>query len=784
MSRGTVGQEGPTVAVDHVGASLLVRHSSDPEALVAAMTTMTTALTPEPNRLALVISPSVTSSSDYIDILQRVVGDQASDPEIGVRLVALGNLGDPATIERSYRRLANSVGREVIGPLGSLTISSDGGLAAAPTRDARGGWLRYADGATPRYEGAWAPVPEWARRLPPETARVRMRGAAAAYPVPAGYWILPHGVGPGGSGGASAIPAHARFMTVFIGGSPGGPLPWNEVVKSLAALPLSPQCRIVLLSQALVSSDDVARLRRWCAPSIVVGRGVTAWTDAGLAIVAVDPSGRLSFVPPHRPRPLDPHRREFTRRDGAFPAQPGPRDRRRPRESRAGTATPAGWSLLSSREPIGSVPATAGPIVEVETSVSSFLLRGRPVAPTELTALIELAALPRSRHLIIVTHGPAPAAADALFADLAKRLDRRIIASDQDASLSSHGVLYTTGRFRCWSPSAGVTAASIPLGDTLPGFAGTVGPYAGEAPRHEDSSSHHQKPPAPAAGPSVSSHLALAPHRTTTRYRPTRAAACDEADRIRLRQIFDHGRYDMYVRTAAQAWKAMSGDADSAPAPTVLTAMVALCGYCAGERRGVNRGLRGLGDISEVSAATVVAACVIYGLDDHPVVVGPVYATSLDTLDAGTYHTGDRLFEPGFVDVDLAPSTVDGPGTDYAIWSVAARHLGQLTRAERATALFPAGTSFLVLDVDDSRNRPQVLLLDLSHTPDALPGSARASPTAPPSGHEAATWLRESLHRAASESSPSTTSGALIGLDARGRFFVPVDADAPLGAHH
>ncbi|PYC66806.1 hypothetical protein C7C45_23165 [Micromonospora arborensis] len=189
------------------------------------------------------------------------------------------------------------------------------------------------------------------------------------------------------------------------------------------------------------------------------------------------------------------------------------------------------------------------------------------------------------------------------------------------------------------------------------------------------------------------------------------------ADRTGLRNALS-GRYDAHARVVARTLAQSPGLRAAAGAFTELTTgLVAIRAYCDGERELMNQVLRGGGPDSDVDRASVVACCAAYGLRRLPSVLGPVFRAGLaDVRLVDGYRAGDVLIEPAFVDVDLGPAPVDENHVRFAIWSVSAHRLDGLDGAQRASAIFPPGSRFQVLAVDEqTTDEPsRVFLRDLA----------------------------------------------------------------------
>jgi hypothetical protein len=696
------------VVVDEIGKALLIRTPTDP---AAALVAMAAALPSEPGRIAIVSAPSITTRRDFFLIMARII--KVHVRASGVRLVALGSTAEPSTVESALQALADRFGHEVVAPLGPVTVSSNGTAAVAVPPGAGGGWVACSPGDPPRYEAAWSPPPAWATPLPPSTAQVTVRGMATAHPVPAGFWVLPPSVRPGSAGPAAAVPPDHTEMTVFVGGCAEPPLASADVIECLTALPLPHRSRIVLLPRAMPPDGDVARLRAWCPMSVrAVAAVPMSSTDQAWGLAFVGVRGHLAWRPPDPPWPASggfrPMRRDRTV-ISAWSQQPTPR--RRPERSPApsGVRTPAGWSYLTGRDggprPVGVVPAVAGFVVDVDTDAAGLVIHGKSIKPHRLADLIDASCQPRPSTLVVVGHGTPPADPDSVFGTLADSLGGEVIAADSDVSLSQTGLLFTSGRFRSWRamPGRAGTGPSVQsrfLGDTLPAIPAV--PWldvmlSAQEPRGE---------------PAVARRVVAARRSSTVPHWVTEAP-CDSDDNARLRQVLD-GRYDAHARSVARTLAEDPGVRDTRPPASTVTGLAAVHAYCTTERETVNRVLRGFGDAQRVASAAVIGSCAAHGLRQLPVVFGPVFATSGASVPDGAYAIGTELVEPGFVDVDLAPNGEPGAGVDYVIWSVSARRLGRIVPTDHVTALFAAGSRFLVLGVDHGPERPRVMLLDLA----------------------------------------------------------------------
>jgi hypothetical protein len=770
------------VTVDEIGPALLVRAGGD---RATALTAMTSALPPEPGRIAIVTAPSVAVRSDHLQLVGQIIDDLIQGDDIGVRLVALGHGAALSAVEPQLRALSDDVGRTVVAPLGSLTVAADGTLAAAAPSCARGGWVTYAPGEPPLYEPAWFPQPAWASDLPPETAGISAYGAAATYPVPAGYWILQRGVTPGRAGAASTISPDPTVATVFLGGFGEQPLALEDVALSLAALPMPDRYQLVLLPGALRAPEDAVHLREYCDPSVRIVAAVPFWSAASawsLASVEVTGSlttqlltgnGRAGFA-------TGPRRVHHSVPIGRDLLASGLRDRG---PMRTGVQTAAGWSLVTESEPVGVVPTPAGFVFEVNMDANGFRVHGRSITPGKLAGLIAVVCPPRCQTVVVVVHGTPPSGqvADSLFGVLATALGRTVIAADSAVSMSRTGLLHTSGTFCSWrrlpgEPGIGPQIhVSAGIGDTLPPLYRTAAPgpsRSASAPR-PGSAEPVDAPPQvdmrPAAKRAAIKH---AEPRWVT------AGACNMQDRLRLRQLLD-GKYETHARMVVHQLFAEQDSHGERPSAATVTGLIALRAYCATERDTVNEELRGAASTGDSIASTLIAECAMYGLRHLPIVSGPVFATYPIPIALEAYKTGAELVEPAFVDVKLSPDHGPGLGIDYHIWSLSARKLGSIASDGRATAMFAAGSRFLVLGTEDGRERPRVMLLEL-----APPGDPReGTPTAEPRAEDVVETLRSGRLRTRRESEPNPEPLAFpVGLDDSAQPYQRRDQQRPVAA--
>ncbi|MFD0584841.1 hypothetical protein [Dactylosporangium darangshiense] len=249
------------------------------------------------------------------------------------------------------------------------------------------------------------------------------------------------------------------------------------------------------------------------------------------------------------------------------------------------------------------------------------------------------------------------------------------------------------------------------------------------------------------------------------------------ADRAALRLAL-RGRYDAHARVVSRTLAEEPGLRSSAGALAELTAgLVAVLAYCEGERDQINDVLRGGGAQEEVERAALLARAAMYGLRRLPAVLGPVFRSGFADPDViAGYRPGDELVEPAFVDVDLQRGTVAASGVEFAIWSVSAHRLKGLSSGAQGSALFPPGSRFVVLAVDDS-DVPDVPVRVLLSDVATSSGSGRVGPSvdSPDGVERVLSRLRGPRRGAGIASAPLAFA---VGVDDAGRRFLPPVAGA------
>jgi hypothetical protein len=241
-------------------------------------------------------------------------------------------------------------------------------------------------------------------------------------------------------------------------------------------------------------------------------------------------------------------------------------------------------------------------------------------------------------------------------------------------------------------------------------------------------------------------------------------------DRTTLRRSLN-GRYDSYARIVARTLAEEPGLRAAGTSADMVADLVALCAYEAGERDTVNKTLRtGKGQLPD-GQDVLVARGAAHGMRRLPAVLGAVFVASRDAAPVvDRYRAGDELIEPAFVDVDLARGQAGDTTVEFVIWSVSARRLERISSDKAGTAVFPPGTRFAVLAVDQPEDGGPVRVL-LRDRAGGRPGDE--------SGSER---LLDRLRDAISGELAGRPQRVLTfapGLDERGRRFTAPEPPAP-----
>ncbi|GHJ15383.1 MULTISPECIES: hypothetical protein [unclassified Micromonospora] len=689
------------VAVEALGAALLLRGGTGP---VGALRAVTTALQRAHPETVLVTAPAVTGRDGLFALVAEALAG-APPSENRLRLVLLGRGPDAAARRDGARLVARRLGRPVTVSLGPVTVALDGTCVSVAEPDGRrpdlpdtgAGW--YAVGgagpAEEREEPPWSPAPPWSTLPAPQ----RWAGPdLVARPVPAGLWLVPPDVRPGGTVGG--LPREPDAATIFVGGC-GAPVPVAELCRAVAALRPDPVSRLVLLPGAVPAGTPPARLRhlpvrlRSAVPALTpTGRRLVPVASDGTVVAAVgefpsaDGPDPVGGVPPDAAEPgrpagaagPPPHSGSWTP-PGPDPAGPAPRTGpyttgRRPV---TGHATAAGWSFLDGADDLGVTSAAAGTVVEVATDHDGFVVGDRVIDATDFADLLTAVLGPGVGPLVLA--GPDDGRPTSLAADLAAARDATVLTSAGPVALTATGVLLASAGFRAHRPAA----PSRPVGSVLPASGAGL----------DDLAARSTPYPPPASGPAAADAEG-------TRMDPASGllAALGPA-------------FPRYAAELADAHHRAAVTPGEEPRPE----LVALWVYGTHDRADVNAYLREAPasgsepvDGDRASRAAAVANGVVAALPLLPVVFGPVFAAT-GVPAVGT--PGQHLTEPGFVDARLVPGGHLAASVEYVIWSMTARRLDGVFVAGAPVAVFPPGSRFEVLAVDPVGERFRVYLADL-----------------------------------------------------------------------
>lgn len=677
-----------SVVAEALGAALLLRTATGPVGALRAATTALQRAHPEP---VLVTAPAVTGRAALFALVADALAGAAPSPD-RIRLVLLGRGPDRAARRDGARLVARRTGRPVTVSLGPVTVARDGSCVSVAESDGsgpdrpggRGGWYAV-DGPGPagdREEAPWSPAPPW----PALPAPQRWTGPGVLVrPVPAGLWLLPPGVRPGGVVGS--LPREVDAATLFVGGC-GVPLDVAELCRAVTALRPDPASRLVLLPGAVPADTAPDRLRDL---PVRLRPAVPALTRAGRRLVPVNLNGTVLPTAGESPAADMPRddvgapedEAGVARRDTTtaattppetvgHPPRPGPYTTgRRPV---TGRATAAGWSFLDGPGVLGFAPAAAGTVIEVATEPGGFVVGDRVIGAAEFADLLDAVLRPGVGPLVLTgTDGGRPA---ALVADLATARDATVFTSAGPVALTATGVLLASAGFRAQPPGG----PSRPAGVTLPPAGAGLNDLAArstpDAPPRPD-------PPGVAADPAAGPATAPAPDLP-------RSAA---------------GPADGHRR------------AGTPPGAEPRPELVALRAYGPDDRADASAHLRGLPwsgpdrvDGARASRPAAAAAAVVAALPRLPVVFGPVFAVAGKPV-AGT--PGQHLTEPGIVEARLVPHGNPGASVEYVIWSMTARRLDGVPAGGAPVALFAPGSRFEVLAVEPVGDRSRIYLADL-----------------------------------------------------------------------
>ncbi|MFI7604245.1 hypothetical protein ACIBTV_03890 [Micromonospora sp. NPDC049366] len=796
----SVDPPAPALIVESAGEALTLRTEADPRASTLGPAA---ALPVEEGRRVVVSAPSVTARPDLFELLAEALIEHLGGVAAGVRLVPLGSYAPSVDPGKEVQVLAEWIGQEVTFPRSALTLAAGAVLDPAL-------WQTVDPEGAVRSEPPWPVAPPPMVVPPPPSVASAPESSPPALPSVAErsvatHWphVLLHT-----NGGFVDLPSR-RPPRVLSPARPArrvGLTPQAHAAPVLATMPgVRTAAGWSFVDETVLGNDRIlagfvveilvkvtgfrlnnrpvppralAKLVEACRagdprPLVLVTYGVPVRGGAadllfgGLAdalsaplYVADGPVTRTatgllqttgSFTLWSRrqlgaaagPRRIRSVGAVLPPRPSARVRRPAPGPARTRRPSTAVPRIPA--RLTAPASPGDAAPAaTPTPIVP---EIIALLTSARWKAQSSWPAL------------------PVPSPEDAVQpGDTASTRTSAAAGAAHVAPMSAVGLGQPeelTVTVPDWQPqsSAGLTGVPGAL-SAPPSPDAAVSP----APRHGDG-------PAQATGAAPHAPVPEAPSGPPPRWLVDVDGQEQSANPAVLRQALD-GRYDAHARVVTRTLAQSPGLRAAAGASRELTAgLVAVRAYCAGERALVNQVLRGGGPDSEVDRLMVVARNARYGLRRLPSVLGPVFQHALvDPGLAAAYRPGEVLVEPAFVDVDLAPTRGTDAAVRLVIWSVSARRLDGLETGTRASAIFPPGSRFQVLAVDDPSpdGGARVLLRDLM-------ASYRG-------GRDSAERILDRLRAADQGGAPVADDAVPLsfapGLDGEGRPY-PVPANAP-----
>lgn len=625
--------------------------------------------------------------------------------------------------DRMLGALADALGVPVIAAGGEMSVGFSGVLTA-------GGDFRVWEpgGAGPAVLGPALPVVPFVEPGP-ATSGYRLATAPispASAPIsPASAPASPASVSPASVSPAPITPASVSPVSISAASvSPAPTSPASISPAPAGVAPASPAPTSSAPGSGRLRDDPTVRLPRYVppgagspadAPTTVDDRSPNTGTSGAPTPSAGDQPTPSAANPPGPGAPNMPGPAAVNLPGPSDVTMPMPSVVSMPTPGSAGPRAPSTAALPNlgvvdpSSVPGDVYPAPSGLPVAGSVSVdgngpvqadSSRRLPAPPAVLLPAPPPVPLAAAPTVRLSVpppvalAAGAAPDPAAAD-------------VVVRAEPIPLAAAMIVVLTPRVPQWAAGIAVPAAEVA---TAPAEAEAEAEFTIEAMLEaladEDDEAVAEAEPA-AAEPEAAPEPAL-----PAAAAPVWVSADDWAadDRTALRGALD-GRYDTYsrvvVRTLAEEPGLRAAAADSVE---LVSGLVALRAYCAGDRAQVNTALRD-GDADE--RVTTVARGAAFGLRALPAVFGPVFRTGrLTAGQAAAYRTGAELVEPGFLDVQLAPAEPAEGVTEFVIWSVSARRLGKLGGAEPGGALFAPGTRFVVLGVDDDKALTRVLLCD------------------------------------------------------------------------
>ncbi|MEH0933202.1 hypothetical protein [Micromonospora sp. CPCC 205558] len=733
--------------MEYVGEALTVRTDADPS---TSNPRLAAALPVEEGRRVVVSAPSVTARPDLFEQLVEVLIEHLGGVATGVRLVPLGSYAPSVDPGQEVHLLAEWIGQEVTFPQTELTVSAGAVLQPVP-------WRTVDPEGTVRSESPWPP-------LPPPAAPPSPPAPLPAPPAPPAPSVVPEAASPPPPP-AVQLSVATRWPHVLLHTNGGlVDLPSRRPPRVLS--PARPASRVGRGSPATAASvpatmPGVRTAAGWSfVDETVLGDGRIL---AGFVVeISVRVTGFRLNNRPVPPRALaklvDACRAGDTRPlvlvtygvpvrgaaadllfGGLADALTAPlyvADGPVTRTATGLLQTTGSFALWGRRQPGGaSGPRRVRPVGAVLPPRPSARVRPRaPRPPRSHRLLTAIPAIPAQPTAPAQPDGAEPVSAPTpIVAEiLALLTSEHWIAHPGWHALrvpSPEGALQPGDTGSTSTSPTSRAAEEVPTTATGLGqpeeltvavpvwqpesFAGVTGvPGSLAAPPTPDATG---APPARDTDVGPPAPVPEVPPGPAPRWLVDADGQEAIANPGALRQALD-GRYDAHARVVARTLAQSPGLRAVGGARELTAGLVAVRAYCGGERDLVNQVLRGGGPDSEVDRILLVARSARYGVRRLPSVLGPVFQHGL--VDPGlvaAYRPGDVLVEPAFVDVDLSPTSATETAARFVIWSVSARRLDALDTGKRASAIFPPGSRFQVLAVDDTATEgpARILLRDL-----------------------------------------------------------------------
>ncbi len=407
----SAGVSGSAIVVERSGSSLVVRSADADGAGVG----FAAALPPEPSRTTVVVDASAIGALNALDAeligqLEDRLPPRAPASRRDMRLVAARTGGQgPSGGPPLAARLADRLGMGVVAPDGEMIALRGGELFSA---GADAGWLGFAPGRRPEWNGPRYPAPPWQDALQSARPSPRPRArhcTSSATPIPAGLWLRVDGAAPLplvdlGFG----VPVEPARPVILVG-APSEPLPdLAELADLIDTMPATLRETVVVApygqepGACAALAQDLADL---------LGTTVRAYhalpyyaVDGTCRFAAFDDTGRpdhLSTTPEHVYLPGGPAARRppgsFARESSheppapylgspahpiASPERPLPGEPSRPaRETSARTTVPPSAPSVDASSGTGTRKPGPRETAPTETYVSSTPSREASVPP-------------------------------------------------------------------------------------------------------------------------------------------------------------------------------------------------------------------------------------------------------------------------------------------------------------------------------------------------------------------------------------------------------------------